>query len=177
MTVTLRGDKGSALTYAEMDGNFQHLVPTGAVFWFAASSAPSGYLTLDGSEVSQTTYADLFAVCGTTFNDGNEAAGNFRLPNLLNRHIQGYDSGSGRAFGSAEAGGASVEVTVPTTDWGTAGGAPGTLTSGRLVVGSGQNEINEVLESIRNASADRTFTGSVSDVKVPNVVLLPCIKF
>ena len=53
--------------------------PTGAVMAFAGSSAPEGWLVCDGSAVSRTTYADLFAVIGTTYGsgDGNTT---FNLP-------------------------------------------------------------------------------------------------
>lgn len=65
-------------------------VPTGAVFQWVASSAPSGYALCDGSVVSQTTYASLYAVIGATYNTGGEGAGNFRLPNLQGRAPMGY---------------------------------------------------------------------------------------
>ena len=52
--------------------------------------------------------------------------------------------------------------TVYYSGWGTQGGAPGTLTPGTLVVGSGANEINETLESIRTAGGN-TSTSGVGD--------------
>lgn len=56
------------------------LVPPGAMFDFAGSSAPTGYLICDGSVVSQSTYANLYAAVGATWNTGGEGGGNFRLP-------------------------------------------------------------------------------------------------
>lgn len=50
----------------------------------------------------------------------------------------------------------STSLSVPIDGWGTSGGAPGSITSGRLVVGSGAGEINEDLESIRAAGSDRS---------------------
>ena len=41
---------------------------------------PDGYLECDGSLVSKTTYADLFAILGTLFGAGD--ATNFVLPDL-----------------------------------------------------------------------------------------------
>lgn len=49
-----------------------------------------------------------------------------------------------------------TSLSVPRDGWGTSGGAPGSITSGRLVVGSGAGEINEDLESIRAAGGDRS---------------------
>lgn len=63
-------------------------VPTGTVHAFAGSSAPSGYLFCDGSAVSRTTYANLFAVIGTTYGAGNGTT-TFNLPNLIDRFVQG----------------------------------------------------------------------------------------
>jgi hypothetical protein len=50
----------------------------------------------------------------------------------------------------------STSLSVPRDGWGTSGGAPGSITSGRLVVGSSQGEISETLESIRAAGGDRS---------------------
>ena len=80
-------------------------VPSGAVFWFAANSAPSGYLECDGSAVSRSTYSALFAVVGTTFGSGDGST-TFNLPDLRGEFIRGWDNGrdvdSGRAFGSTQ---------------------------------------------------------------------------
>lgn len=55
-------------------------VPTGTVVPFAGATAPDGFLICDGSAISRTRYADLFAVIGTTYGagDGNST---FNLPN------------------------------------------------------------------------------------------------
>ena len=57
---------------------------TGEVRMFAGPSAPSGWLTCDGSAVSRATYAALFAVIGTTFGSGNGST-TFNLPDLRGR--------------------------------------------------------------------------------------------
>lgn len=48
------------------------------------STVPSGYLVEDGSAVSRTTYAALFAVIGTTFGSGNGST-TFNLPDSRGR--------------------------------------------------------------------------------------------
>jgi len=50
--------------------------------WWA--TAPSGYLIEDGSAVSRTTYADLFALIGTTYGAGNGST-TFNLPDSRGR--------------------------------------------------------------------------------------------
>lgn len=78
-------------------------VPAGAVQWFAATTAPAGWLVCDGSAVSRTTYAGLFSVIGTTFGSGNNST-TFNLPDFRGQFIRGWDNGRGvdpgRSFGS-----------------------------------------------------------------------------
>lgn len=86
-------------------GSAAKFVPSGAVFAFAMSTAPSGYLECDGSAVSRTTYAELFAAIGTTWGAGDEST-TFNLPDLRGEFIRGWDNGrgadSGRVFGSEQ---------------------------------------------------------------------------
>lgn len=51
----------------------------GMVAHTAAATAPNGWLTRDGSAVSRTTYAALFAAIGTTFGPGDGST-TFNLP-------------------------------------------------------------------------------------------------
>lgn len=55
--------------------------PTGAMFLWGTGSAPSGYLICDGSAVSRTTYAALFAVLSTTYGAGDGST-TFNLPDF-----------------------------------------------------------------------------------------------
>lgn len=50
----------------------------------------------------------------------------------------------------------STTLSVPRDGWGTAGSGLGSVTAGRLLVGSGQNEYSEFLESIRSSGNDRS---------------------
>ncbi|WP_427870534.1 DUF859 family phage minor structural protein [Leucobacter luti] len=58
--------------------------PVGAVLEFAGATAPRGWLICDGSEVSRTGYADLFAVIGEAFGAGDGST-TFRLPDHRGR--------------------------------------------------------------------------------------------
>ena len=64
------------------------ITPTGSVLAFAGSTSPTGWLLCDGSAVSRTDYAALFAVIGTTYGSGNGST-TFNLPNLTDKFIQG----------------------------------------------------------------------------------------
>jgi microcystin-dependent protein len=56
----------------------QITAPVGSIIEMRGSTAPTGYLIEDGSCVSQTTYAALFAYAGSTF--GSCTTGLFALP-------------------------------------------------------------------------------------------------
>lgn len=67
------------------------LVPTGAVFFFAGSTLPSGYTRGNGGAVSRTgANAALFAVIGTTYGVGDGST-TFNLPDCRARYIAGLD--------------------------------------------------------------------------------------
>ena len=60
------------------------LTPVGSLTMFAGAAAPSGWLFCNGAAVSRSTYADLFAVVGTTYGAGNGST-TFNLPDLRDR--------------------------------------------------------------------------------------------
>lgn len=62
--------------------------PVGSIIAFAGNTLPKGYLLCDGSNISRTTYKDLFDVIGTTYGTGNGST-TFTLPNLIDRFIEG----------------------------------------------------------------------------------------
>jgi microcystin-dependent protein len=70
---------GSSITSASSP-----LVPSGVVWAYGGASAPTGFLMCDWSAVSRTTYADLFAVIGTTYGVGDGST-TFNLPPAAGR--------------------------------------------------------------------------------------------
>jgi hypothetical protein len=58
----------------------RQIIPAGLMFPYAGATAPSGFLLCDGSAVSRTTYASLFAVVGTYYGAGDGST-TFNLPN------------------------------------------------------------------------------------------------
>lgn len=64
-------------------------VPVGSIVDYAGASAPTGWLVCGGQSLSRTTYAELFAVIGTTF--GSADASSFSLPDLRGRVAAGLD--------------------------------------------------------------------------------------
>lgn len=84
--------------------------PSGMIAPFAGATAPAGWLICNGAAVSRTTYPALFAVCGTTYGDGNGST-TFNLPNLTGR----VPVGASTTFGIGTSGGAS-SVTLRATN-------------------------------------------------------------
>ena len=114
VTLTLPTSDGDADQYLKTDGSGNLSwanvstpagVPTGSVFTMATTTVPSGYLECDGSAVSRTTYADLFAAIGTTWGAGNGSS-TFNVPDLRGEFVRGWDNGrgidSGRSFASSQ---------------------------------------------------------------------------
>ena len=89
---------GETLTASKLNANFNALKTAiastvGTISAYGGNTAPTGWLRCDGTAVSQTTYADLFAVIGCNFGC---SGGNFNLPDLRGRFLRGRDGGAGR---------------------------------------------------------------------------------
>ena len=112
VTLTLPSNDGNANDVLQSDGSgnlsftaLPQAVPSGTVHLFATTTAPTGYLECDGSAVSRTTYADLFAIIGTTWGAG-DGSSTFNLPDLRGEFVRGWDNGKGtdssRSFASSQ---------------------------------------------------------------------------
>ena len=69
-------------------------VPVGAIFPFAGTVIPSGYLLCDGGEVTISEYPQLYSTIGYTYKDFNSliGAGTFAVPDLRGRFPLGKDN-------------------------------------------------------------------------------------
>ena len=68
---------------------------SGIVFAYAANTPPTGWLLCNGSAVSRTVYAELFARIGTSHGIGDNLT-TFNLPDYRGRFLRGRDAGVGR---------------------------------------------------------------------------------
>ena len=97
----LQSDGSGNLSFAALP----QAVPTGSVHVMATTTAPSGYLKCNGAAVSRTTYADLFAIIGTTWGEG-DGSSTFNVPDLRGEFVRGWDDSkgtdSGRSFASSQ---------------------------------------------------------------------------
>lgn len=89
------------------DGSRQVVVssPVGIIQMWPTTSAPIGYLLCDGTAVSRTTYAALFAVIGTTYGVG-DASTTFNVPNAKGKFPVGYNASETEFDAMGDTGGA-----------------------------------------------------------------------
>lgn len=109
------GTMSGPITYGTLPSASGHLVNKQyadqlvfpGMFAYAAfsSSIPTGWLLCNGSAISRTTYATLFAAIGTAYGTG-DGVSTFNIPDGRGEFIRGFDNGrgidSGRVFGSAQ---------------------------------------------------------------------------
>ena len=147
--------------------------PTGVVQAFAGSTSPAGWLLCDGSAVSRTDYAALFAVIGTTYGAG-DGTDTFNLPNLVDKFIQG-NATSGTEH---NAGLPNIEGTVSNSTW---------LFAGMGASGSFYAETNAAYAPISgsldgtivhfDASRSNAIYGASTTVQPPSVTMRYIIKY
>ena len=88
--------------------------PVGSIYPYLGSTAPSGYILCDGSELSRFTYADLFALIGTTYGAG-DGQYTFNVPDFRGYSLRGASSTTS-TFGTQVA---APSYTATITQWGT----------------------------------------------------------
>jgi len=138
--------------------------PAGAVFHFARSVPPTGYLECNGAAVSRTTYAALYAAIGVVFGPGDGTT-TFNLPELRGEFIRSWDDGRGidaaRTFGSAQAADIAPHSHSITTYHGT--GLDGAFRVSSFAV-----------NGLTDTSTTNPSTGT--ETRPRNIALLVCIK-
>ena len=101
--VMTSGGSGATPTWADkVDG-----ILTGFIQMYGAASAPTGFLLCDGSAVSRSTYATLFALIGTTYGAGDGST-TFNVPDMRDK----FPVGTGSTY-ALNATGGSADSTLP----------------------------------------------------------------
>ena len=148
--------------------------PVGSVQFFAMSAAPAGWLVANGSAVSRTTYASLFAAVGTIYGAGNGST-TFNLPDLRGQFVRGWDAAGGtargcdvsRIFGTSQTSSFIFDgVDVYYGNTGVQSGGENRITTGRPAQG----------HAYASSTPNTTAQGS-QGIRPMNVALLPCIKY
>lgn len=161
-------------------------VPVGTILPFAGASAPSSWIFCYGQAISRATYADLFAIIGTTYGSGDGST-TFNVPDMRGNMILGKDNMGG-----------SSRNRVVDADADTLGGQDGeenhTLTTSELPPHShsadvrsaggpnsgtffaGFNSAN-ISNSIGSPSTDNTGSGSAHNNMPPYIVFNYIIRY
>ena len=156
-------------------------VPTGMIAFFDLTDIPDGWLLCDGSAVSRTTYANLFAKIGTRHGAGDGST-TFHLPDMDARFLEGttdtgqvgtsVEPGLPNIIGSFDANKAFI-VNYTT-------GSSGAIKGHRVVQqdweGTGSGGPNTGSGFDFNASWSNSIFGSANSVQVNSMRMLPCIK-
>ena len=148
---------------------------TGEIKWFAFNKAPNGYLVCNGANVSRTTYADLFAVIGTTFGRGDGST-TFTLPNLIDKFAQGSATvGIVKSAGLPNITGSGALGTTANFDASKCTGAiyRDGIIKGYHEWGADTNGDTTYFDASRSSS----IYGNRTTVQPPAFTLLPCIKY
>jgi microcystin-dependent protein len=199
------GDVGCYIS--EGSGNWRELVfteanvqvPSGMLFDFAGTTAPTGYLACDGSAVSRTTYAALFAAISTTWGVGDGST-TFTLPDFRRRTAVG-SGGTGTATLGASVGNTGGAETHTITEaqlpahthsidsqgahthssftWSTGGG-----TSDSFVATAGKGDAGTTTGAVATSSSNGAHThtastvgsGTAHNILQPSAVVLKIIK-
>lgn len=129
----------SATELNRIEDGIEAAAPTGGLMMFVGSSAPTGWLLCDGSAVSRTTYADLFAVIGTTYGAGDGST-TFNVPDLRQRFPLGKAaSGTGDALGDT---GGEIDATMDLDHVHDIGHSHGNGSLGTSAAGSHSHTVN-----------------------------------
>ena len=151
-------------------------VPTGMIAFFDLTDIPDGWLLCDGSAVSRTTYANLFAKIGTRHGAGDGST-TFNLPDMDERFLEGPPD-TGQVGTKVEAGLPNITGYVKQGH-----GAWSMETTGSFSKVDSNGELPES-QKVRSgsyfdfdASRCSALYQSISTVQPAALRALPCIKF
>lgn len=74
--------------------------PLGTHSWYVGTTPPSRAVVPDGSQLSKTAYADLYAIIGDSVATANGIvpdSASFYIPDLRSRYVRGVDNGASRS--------------------------------------------------------------------------------
>ena len=155
--------------------------PIGTIYAFAGNNIPNGYLPCNGSAISRTTYADLFAVIGTTYGSGDSST-TFNLPNLSTNLISNVSTGNLQVKGN----GIALGLTDGTNNYGLSDTRSGTLNWSPLVsndkaygkpVGGTTEESGKNRVSFMGITTDGSKSGMIVPMSATKTTVKYIIKY
>lgn len=144
------------------------LIPAGVIVAWAGSSAPDGWLLCDGAAISRSTYAALWALCGTNFGFGDYST-TFNLPNIKGRAIYGVSTGTINLADTSTAISASFAPSSSTTGSTTAGLSVTTSTTNQSTDKDVTNSIT-VVTGVTSVAHTHTTSGSLPGIGLNYII-------
>jgi len=169
-------------------------IPTATIVPWSDSSIPSGFLECNGQSVSQSTYAALYAIIGTTY--GDPGGGNFNVPDLQdnvpvgksNNKALASTGGANTVTSTGNVGGSTANATLSTaqlashshgingminvSSFASGGSAP----MGNPVQATSSNTNNAGSGSAHSHNMSATFAGDATSVLQPYLAIIYIIK-
>ena len=151
--------------------------PTGTIIMYGTDTPPTGYLECDGSEIDRTTYADLFAVIGTTWGAGDGST-TFDLPDFRGEFLRGWDNGRGIDSGRAFATDQDFAIENITGSFSVTGSFSGVSADGVFdIAATSLNSTDGFSNNGRTVDFDAsTVVNTANETRPRNVSILYCIK-
>lgn len=150
-------------------------VPTGMIAFFDLTEVPEGWLVCDGSAVSRTTYASLFAKIGTRHGAGDGST-TFNLPDMDARFLEGTTD-TGQVGTNVEPGLPNITGELPAGTFTTAGLPSGCFSRGADGQHTWAGGSYAGITLVFNAAGSNQTYGSSSTVQPQSMLGLACIKF
>ena len=85
--------------------------PVGTIQAYGGATAPTGWMLCQGQAISRTTYAELFAVIGTSFGTGDGST-TFNIPDLRGEFLRGAGTNSHSGQGDGGSVGTHQDATL-----------------------------------------------------------------
>jgi len=163
-------------------------IPTATIVPWSDSSVPTGFLECNGSAVSRSTYADLFAIIGTTYGSGDGST-TFNVPDLQDNVAVGKSGtknlastgGANTVTSTGNVGGSTANATLSTPQLASHSHSGGGNVAGRSV-GGGQG-VNEPSSTGSTGSGgghshnmSANFSGDATSVIQPYLTVIYIIK-
>jgi microcystin-dependent protein len=168
-------------------------IPTATIVPWSDSSIPTGFLECTGQAVSRSTYADLFAIVGTTYGAGDGST-TFNVPDLQdnvavsksNNKTLGSTGGANTVSSTGNVGGSTANATLSTAQLAQhrhtielrdpGGGYPFGIAAGFHTGGQAMNTGYEGQTQGHAHNMSANFTGDATSVLQPYLTVVYIIK-
>lgn len=152
----------------------------GMVAFFAGTATPAGWLKCDGTVKNKTTYANLFAFIGTTYNTGGEHSDEFRVPNLCDGSFIRGIGGNAAALGVKQ--GFAMQIITGAINCISESFNRSGSASGAFVKLNGYSAVGTPKESDTSDASAATFDSSrvaqtANETRPLNTAMTPYIKY